>query len=219
MEAKIRSKILEAAITELALNGSEFFQTTALCNALHIARSLINHHFGNQIGLIAEATVTAYERYVELLKFTAAQHVHQNDRLEAWITAQTQWFADHTGIAVLLQMPHATYSSAIRDRFGARIQQAFQCNMTVLATLVRDVEERRVSPLDFTLDTAPYSEVLTENLSLLMRTASVGMSALGASVWAAGRTMPTRDAKERFLEAASLAQHTKWVIRSIHTTN
>jgi hypothetical protein len=138
--------------------------------------------------------------------------------LEAWIAAQTRWFGEHRGIAVLLQMAHPTYSAVIRDGFGLQMERAFHFNMTVLATLVLDVENNQLSPLDFTRDDAPYGELLTQNLGLLMRTASVGMSALGSSVWAAGSSAPTRDAKENFLESASLAQHAKWVVRSINTT-
>jgi AcrR family transcriptional regulator len=218
MAASLRTQILQAAITELALNGSEFFRSTQLCKELHIARSLINHHFGNQTGLIAEATVTAYEQYVDLLRSAAEEHTAPDDRLEAWITAQTHWFGEHRGIAVLLQMAHPTYSAAMRDGFGARMERSFQFNMTVLATLVLDVERHEVSSLNFTRDGAPYSVMLTQNLGLLMRTASVGMSALGSSVWAAGSSAPTRDAKENYLESVSLAQHAKWVVRSINTT-
>jgi len=55
-------------------------------------------------------------------------------------------------------------------------------------------------------------------METLMRTASVGMSALGASVWAAGHTMPSRDIDEGYLQDASLTQHRKWVTRAILAT-
>jgi len=215
---RIREQILEWAITEMAVNGSEFFRTTDLCKELHIARSLINHHFGSHLGMLAEAAVTSYERYVLLLKTAAGKKRTPSARLEAWMETQHQWFADNRGTAVFLQMPHPRYAIVMRDRFEDRLQSGFRFNMAVLATLVRDVQTGTISSLNFDAETAPFDELLSQSIEALMRTASVGMSSMGASVWGAGPTMPSRDIDENYLQTASLAQHRKWVTHAILPT-
>lgn len=218
MNSTIRDSILDDAISELAHNGSEFFNTSEICRRLHISRSLVNHHFGSQSGLIAEAAVVSYEHYIELLADAARAQTTPSARLEAWMQAQHEWFVENRGTAALLQMPHVTYAKVMYERFGKRLQDGFRLNMAVLATLVRDVQTDTISPLDFTVENAPFDELLGQNVEVLMRTASVGMSSLGASVWAAGRAMPSRDIEESYLQTASLAQHRKWVVRAILAT-
>jgi AcrR family transcriptional regulator len=216
--SKVREAILERAARELALNGSEFFRTTTLCQELHIARSLINHHFGSHVGLIAEAAVVSYERYVLHLRDQASVGDTPASRLEAWMSAQHEWFVSNRGTAALLQLPHPTYATVISERFSERMKTSFRFSMTVLATLVRDVQDNTISDLGFDPATAPFTDLLSQSMETLMRTASVGMSALGASVWAAGHTMPSRDIDEGYLQDASLTQHRKWVTRAILAT-
>lgn len=213
-----RDRILEAAVAELAENGSEFFRTTKLCEDLFVTRSLINHHFGNQSALIAEAAVVSYERYVEHLRESAIQASTPRARLEAWMIAQAQWHQENRGTAALLQMPHPKYAQLMSERFAARLQQGFRFNMAVLASLVTGVLENRVTSISFGYDEAPFGAMLSEDMNMLMRTASVGMSSLGASVWLAGQEMPSRAISENYLQDASLTQHSKWVIRAIIAT-
>jgi hypothetical protein len=75
-----------------------------------------------------------------------------------------------------------------------------------------------ITALDFDTTSAPFPKLLSQSMETLMRTASVGMSSLGASVWAAGHTMPSRDIDENYLQEASLTQHRKWVTRAILAT-
>ena len=214
----MRDQILQAAVKELAVNGTDFFNTPHLCEQLHIARTLINHHFGNQLKLIVEAAVYAYEEYIQTLKKAAEKETLPERRLEAWMSAQHEWFVHNRGIAALLQMPHPKYAALFSELFEARMQKGFRYNMAVLASLVRGVQMNEAIPLDFTEEDAPYNDFLAQNLETLMRTASVGMSSLGASVWAAGQTLPSRNVNEAFLQSASFTQHQKWVLRTIVAT-
>lgn len=207
----MRTQILELAIDEVALNGSEHFRAAEICDRLFIARSLINHHFGNQSRLIVEATVTAYERYVNELKQAALIASTPRERLEAWIIAQAKWFAENRGTATLLQLPHPSFTQIINELFGERMEQIFQYNMAVLGTLVKGIQRNELLPLDFDRETAPYTEVPAGDMHLLLRTASVGLSSLGSSVWSAAQEMPSHNNGESYLTSAILTQHAKWI--------
>lgn len=213
----MRDQILQVAMGELAVNGTDFFNTPQLCERLHITRTLINHHFGNQMKLIAEAAVCAYEEYIAILRKAAESESAPEARLQAWMRAQNEWFFHNRGTAALLQMPHPTYAAIISADFETRMQKAFRHNMAVLACLVRGVQMNEFVSLDFSMENAPYDDILGQDLETLMRTASVGMSSLGASVWAAGQAMPSRNINEAFLQSASLTQHQIWVLRAVRT--
>ena len=163
----VRDQFLEAAISELAENGTEFFDTTKVCLQLHVSRSLVNYYFGSHIGLIVEATVISYERYAEQLKLAAAKRKTPTARLEAWMKAQHDWFTANRGIAALLQMAHPIYADVFHERFESRMQSCFRYNMAVLATLVRDVQNEEVTPLNFDASSAPFSELLSQSMEML----------------------------------------------------
>lgn len=211
----MRNKILEHALKELAQNGPEFFDTAKLCRELFIARSLINHHFGNQVGLIAETVVLAYERYVLELRNAASKKDSPENRLEAWMLAQVNWYSTHQGIAMIVNYPHRNYTAIFEAKFKNRLQNAFRFNMTVLAILVRDIHEQTVSAIDFSISDAPYASMVSANTANSLRSATVGMGSLGGSVWSAGRAMTARDLRERYLEDAAVMHHIGWVIKSI----
>lgn len=208
----IRDKILVLATELLAKEGPESFNLKAICDPLFISRPLIYHYFGNQYGLMAEVITLAYRNYAERLKREAAAQSTPKARLETWMMAQAQWMQTHSGIAVVLQFPNASkkVTQELHERFHDDMLETFQFNMAVLATLVRGVERNQLLPLNFEAENAPYEE-LASDVGLLLRTSSVGMSALGASVWAAGRTSPSHRVDEINLNTAAVTQHIKWV--------
>lgn len=210
----MRTQIIEAAIRELSVNGPEFFDTSKICRELFIARSLINHHFGNQTNLIAEASVNAYERYVLFLRASANSKETAEDRLEAWMAAQASWYEANRGIAVIHQLPHPRFVEIVGRSFNDRMQKHFRFNMSVLTILVQDVANQTISDISFEVDDAPY-ENLTGDISNVFRAGTIGMSVLGSSIWSAGRNHAERDLPERYLEDAAITQHHKWLIKSI----
>lgn len=208
----VREKILTLAMELLAQGGPESFNLKAICEPLFISRPLVYHYFGNQYGLMAEATMQSYARYAEKLKTDALAQNTPRARLESWMTSQAQWMKSHSGIAVIVQFPIASkkVSDILHTKFGEEMLQIFRYNMAVLATLVRGVERNQLLPLDFDPENAPYDE-LASDVGLLLKTSSVGFSALGASVWAAGRTLSSHQVDEIKLNAAVLSQHIRWV--------
>ena len=210
----MRAQIIEKTIEELSINGPEFFETSRICKELFIARSLINHHFGNQTNLIVEASVTAYERYVLFLRDSAAAKNTPEERLEAWMGAQAIWCENNRGIAVIHQLPHKKYVEILAKKFNERTQRSFRFNMAVLTILVQDVANQTITDIGFEVDDTPYDELAGE-LSNVFRTGTIGMSSLGSAIWSAGRNHAGRDLPERHLEDAALTQHHKWLVKSI----
>lgn len=211
-DSPVREKILELAIDLLAESGPESFSLTSICERLFISRPLVYHYFRDQNHLMAEATSISYARYADRLKTDAASETTPRARLERWMSAQAEWMHAHAGIAVVLHFPRAfaKVSRAIQDDHAPAMELSFRYNMAVLATLVRGVERNQLLPLTFGPQNAPYDELVAD-VGLLLRTASVGMSSLGASVWASAPSSPSHSVDEIDLNTAAMYQHIRWV--------
>src|SRR4051794_18392904 len=111
-----RETLVAATIDHLSRYGPVGVQPQEICRELGISKALVNYHFGTREGLIAEAMVDAYERYVEQL-MSAAEAAGQDpvDRLFAWIDRQIQWTDDHHGLAAALDFPEAALGRAVLD--------------------------------------------------------------------------------------------------------
>lgn len=178
----------------LGKDGPARFKPFEVCSELGLSKALVNYHFGNRDGLIAEATVRAYERYVDILaEAIAGAGDDPMEQIVAWIDRQIEWTTDHPGIAIALNFPYEATDAPLAlspehvDRLraaGARNQQQ------LFACYLKLAERERGEPVD-------PSEV-----SLLVSAALIGWTTLGISVWQAGRHVPTSDYGDRALEAA-----------------
>ncbi len=209
----MRTQILELTIDELSENGIERFRPENVCERLHITRSLINHHFGNRDKLVSEAMTIAYERYVQVLRAAALAADTPMARLEAWMLAQVKWTRQNRGLAALIQLPHPDLAKLQRSMFAAELEHTFKLNMNVLAELIRGAQTGTTSSLEFEDVDAEFARMFTD-LSFFMLVASVGLSALGTSIWAAGANMPATGISEYFLNDIVLMQHLRWVAAS-----
>ncbi|MGV1034181.1 MAG: TetR/AcrR family transcriptional regulator [Microbacteriaceae bacterium] len=210
-----REQLIEGAIAQLAISGPERFQSSALAEHLGVARTLINHHFGSQLNLIADAVVTEYCRYVEWLKTQAVAGSTPEQRLERWMLAQAEWTRTHPGLAIAIQLPHPKLAQAIADRMGTQMRRYFEYTMTVVGVLIRGVQRNEMVSLDFDVDTAPYVE-FPDYLPEFMRTASVGLSSLGAALWAFTPGVSALPLDKDEFGFACVRQHAQWVIASLH---
>lgn len=208
-----RTQLLERSIDHLSQDGIERFRAAAVCEELFVNRSLVNHYFGSQDGLIAEATVRSYERYVERLRQAALQGSTPLARLEAWILEQIAWAKENRGLFMLIQLPHPEAAALQAKLFDGAMEQAFKLNLLVLGQLVEGAKRDELLPLEWDdLDAALADRA--SNINFAFAASSVGLSALGAAVWAAGADVPSRGLNEYFLNEAMLLQHVRWAVQT-----
>lgn len=175
--------ILERAIEHLSERGPVGVHPNVICDELDISRALVNYHFGGRDGLIGQAMVVAYERYVDLLWEASEQAGDKPlERLMAWIDRQVEWTRDNAGLAVALNFPYQSFTSqvALADDLTQRLTAAGSRNFDNLQALVRAAAEdaRGKAPPD------PARDALDA--------AAIGWLTLGMSVWNAGRHLPTQ---------------------------
>jgi AcrR family transcriptional regulator len=197
-DLSMREKILCITIDDVSRVGVSSFQAKYVCDALGISVALINHHFGGRNELLAEATVLAYENYVEFLwEATQAAKSEPKARLRAWLEESVYRNEQGRGWGAVLNYPTASLEVAtiLESSHQKRMTDLGELNIARLMTLVGDVKKNRVSPADFTAGNIPRTELL-KNVAVASLTASIGWSILGLSVWKSGGHFPSGKIRE-----------------------
>lgn len=180
-------QLLLGAIEDLSEFGPSRFSPVTLCARLKLPPSLVNYHFGSRMGLILDASVLAYEQYIEGQELALEQPTPES-RLQAWIESQIEWTIKRAGIASVLNFPGLTgpgNEDFSRDH-QARLEASATRNMQVLSTIVGQIQgvqdhEEAMSP-----------EKLVGYPNVALSTAMIGWLVLGHSVWRSGNHLPTR---------------------------
>jgi AcrR family transcriptional regulator len=203
-----RDKLVYLTIREVAMTGPASFNTSPVCDTLGISYPMVNYYFGNRDGLIAEAGHVAYMLYVDKL-WTAVEDGPRDPeaRLRAWLEAHLRLNVEIRGWGAVLNYPRfsSTVEEILDERFGEEHRRYFELNMAHLTQLILDVWAGEVTDFPYDVDTYPRAQFLSETAALEL-TASLSWSALGLSVWRAGRHAPSKGIRE-------LAEQTSHLIR------
>ena len=181
-------QLLLGAIDDLAEFGATRFSPVTLCARLKLPPSLVNYHFGSRMSLILDASVLAYEQYVEGQE-VALEEANPEGQLAAWIDSQIAWTMKHSGIASVLNFPGLTgpSNSEFTMEHQSRLQQAAIRNMAVLSTIVGRIQGVTNSEEMMT------QEKIAGHPKVALATAMIGWLTLGHSVWRSGHHIPTSE--------------------------
>lgn len=182
------SQLLLGAIEDLATVGATRFSPVTLCARLKLPPSLVNYHFGSRMSLILDASVLAYEQYVEGQEVALEEETPEG-QLAAWIDSQVSWTMRHSGIASVLNFPGLTGPSnkEFTMEHKSRLEQAAVKNMAVLSTIVGRIQGIAHA------DEVMTPEKIAEFPKVALATAMIGWLTLGHSVWRSGHHIPTSD--------------------------
>ena len=178
-----RSALIESALAHLAERGPANVHPKDICEELELSKALVNYHFGGRDGLIAEAMVLGYERYVDLL-WDAAEAAGKDPvkRLTAWVEQQIDWTAANPGLAAALNFPYMSSGMPAELLEGPvqRLNEAGARNFDNLQGLVK-AAKAQLNP-----------KAKATGVEVGLDAAFVGWVTLGVSVWRAGNHLPTQ---------------------------
>ena len=179
-------QLLLGAIEDISEVGATRFSPVTLCARLRVPPSLVNYHFSSRMGLILDASVLAYEQYVEGQEL-ALEEPTPESQLTYWIEAQVQWTIKHSGIASVLNFPGLTGPSNAEFTLEhqSRLSAGATKNMQLLSTIVGRIQG---IPDAATLMTP---EKLAGFPAVSLATAMIGWLTLGHAVWRSGHHLPT----------------------------
>lgn len=217
----MRLKILYVTFDEIAAAGPGSFNVASVCDRLGITYPMVNHYFGSRDALIAEAAHMVYARYVDAL-WVAVEAAPRNprDRLSAWILAQIRETDEMGGWGAVLNYPLAAkeVSREISENFGEAMRRGFELNMSRLAVLVKDIRAGEVSDAHLNGELS-YRKKMLEDPELLALLPTVAWGVIGASVWLAGRHLPSTGSIKELepLLGKSVENHVSALIRLIES--
>ena len=179
-----RRALVELALEHLAHRGPANVHPKEICEELALSKALVNYHFGGRDGLIAEAMVAGYARYVETL-WAAAEAAGSDPvkRLLAWVDKQIDWTWENPGLAAALNFPYMS-SGMPAELLEGPVQQLTEAGSRNFANLQRLVAAAKTSLRP--TKTAPTS------VEVGLDAAFIGWVTLGTSVWRAGNHLPTQ---------------------------
>ena len=198
-----RAAILKATGDKVSKYGPSAVLIGELCQQLGVSPSLVNYHFGNRNGLLAESVVHEMEECVaEMNRRTFAFTGDPVQQLRERIAFRLAWTAEHPGIEAM------TNYAFIMDPAGeiltgdmeARIGQVTASDLTGLHAVLYGIFEG-------TARRGPVRE--TEMLAvpeLLDLTAYLALAVLGVMTWATGQHPSNRTLSEEQGEVARNAQ-------------
>ncbi len=202
-----REKIIMIAIEDIRDVGPADFSPMRVCERLGLKHPLVNYHFGNRDGLLAEATWWAYQLWSSnVVKSIQNAPANAEKRLRAFVTEEANWAQEFSGMYLLLQHPLASYSSQklVKERYQEEMSDIFDYHLALLAVIVADLRSGKVSSVDFDKDHLPRTLALT-NPNAVLTAGHVAWMTHGFASWSAGHHVSTNSMESRAVAGLSVA--------------
>ncbi len=216
-EPRVREKLLYLAIDEIALVGPNDFNSYSICDRINVTYPMVNHYFGGRNGLVAEAALVVYRRYINRLHDGVRRApANPEERLRAWIRGQIHWTVEMRGWGAVLNYPDSCQQSSkiLRETHGDEMRELFEYNMAVLIHLIREVKTGSVSPWPDRM-TPEFRAEAARDVEAMTTAASISWSTLGISVWSSGQHVPSESVAEVDQHGAALVDaHVERLVNS-----
>lgn len=202
-----REKMIMLAIEEIIEVGPADFNSMRVCDRLDIKHPMVNYHFGNRDGLLAEATWWAYQEWSKsVVNSFQKTPANPEKRLRAFVSEEAKWAERMGGMYLLLQHPLASYDAQmlVKDKYQAQMEELFDYHLALVAVTVADLRSGKVSSVDFDKDNIPRSLVLT-NPGAVLTAGHISWMTHGYASWSAGHHVGTKTMDARGTQTLSLA--------------
>lgn len=211
-----KSKMIYLTVEDVSRVGPAGFNVAEICDELGVAYSLVNFHFGNRDGLLAAATLFAYDEYVrEVWERVSRAKQLPRERMRAWIEGSADNAARNAGWGAVINYPSTSLdlSGAIADLYGQELIDLGELNLARVMLLVGDMKKGTVSTTEPALGKLGAVHFL-KNPSRTALAVSVMMATNGLAVWRGGRTV-TEANRQKALEKLLTKTHVNRILDSL----
>ena len=202
-----REKMIMLAIEDIRDVGPADFSPMRVSDRLGLKHPLINYHFYNRDGLLAEATWWAYQLWSRNV-VNSIQNAPANPekRLRAFVTEEAQWAQEFSGMYLLLQHPLASFNSQklVKARYQKEMADIFDYHLALLAVIVSDLRSGTVSSVEFDKDHLPRALAIS-NPGALLTAGHVAWMTHGYASWSAGHHVSTNSMEARSVAGLTVA--------------
>lgn len=217
-EPSTRQKMIFVTLDDVSRVGPSTFNAGEMAQALGVAYSLVNFHFGSRDELLAETMRFMYTDYVQDVwaTVTAAKRTPEI-RLRTWIEAVANKAGQLGGWGAVINYPTASLeiSGLIADKYGQEMVDLAELNLARVMMLIKDLKQGSVSEKEPELGKVSSASLL-KNPARTAEAVSVMMSTNGLAVWRGGRSA-TEIARQKTIEKLLTKTHVKRIMDSLIT--
>ena len=206
-EPSTREKMIMLAIEDIRDVGPADFSPMRVCDRLGLKHPLVNYHFGNRDGLLAEATWWAYQQWsINVVNSIQKAPANPEKRLRAFVVEEAKWAEKFEGMYLLLQHPLASYDSQmlVKERYQKEMEEIFDYHLALLAVIIADLRSGKVSSVDFDKDHIPRTMTLT-NSAAVLTAGHIAWMTHGFASWSAGHHVSTKSMESRGVKDLTLS--------------
>lgn len=206
-EPSTREKMIMLAIQDIQLVGPADFNAMRVCDRLDIKHPMVNYHFGNRDGLLAEATWWAYKEWTKSVRASFYNApANPEKRLRAFIEGEVKWAERMGGMYLLLQYPLSSAGAQIivSEKYQAQMELIFEYHLALVTVCVADLRNGKVSSIDFDENSKPpVSKFL--NPTAVLTAGHIAWMTHGLASWSTGHHISTEGFKSRTTPDLSVA--------------
>lgn len=215
-EPSTRQKMIYVTADDVSRVGPSTFNAGEMTQALGVAYSLVNFHFGSRDELLAETMYYVYTGYVQDVwaKVTSATRTPEI-RMRTWIEALADKAAEIGGWGAVINFPTASLevSGLVADKYGQEIVDLAELNLARVMMLISDMKKGQVSDKEPALGKVS-SVSLLRNPAKTAQAVSVMMSANGLAILRGGRSA-TEAARQKSIDKILTKTHVTRIMDSL----
>lgn len=206
-EPTTREKLIMIAVEDIRDVGPADFSPMRVCDRLGLKHPLVNYHFGNRDGLLAEATWWAYQLWsANVVGSIQNAPMNAEKRLRAFVNEEAKWAQRFSGMYLLLQHPLASFDSQklVKERYEKEMAEIFDYHLALVAVVVADLRSGKVSSVAFDKENLPRSLTIT-NPGAVLAAGHIAWMTHGFASWSAGHHVSTNSMDSRAVAGLSVA--------------
>ena len=194
-----RQKMILLAIDEIINRGPADFNANVVCDKLEIKHPMVNYHFGNRDGLLAEATVYVHDAWTQnLFEKVISAPQSPKKRLRAYVESEVEWAKRMGGMSVLIHYPISSRGSQeiVAEKYADHMKRNFEFNLATLTHLIIDIRNGKSTPIDFDLSNYPRVELVLRHPKAFLAATQIAWATHGLASWSSGDHIATRGLEE-----------------------
>ena len=194
-----KQKMILVAIDEIIHHGPADFNANVVCDKLAIKHPMVNYHFGNRDGLLAEATVYVHDAWVQnLFENVISAPLSPKKRLKAYVESEVAWAKRMAGMSVLIHYPISSRGSQqiVADKYADHLKRNFEFNLATLTHLIIDIRNGKSTPIDFDLSNYRRLDRIAKHPKAFLAATQIAWATHGIASWSSGDHIATRDIED-----------------------
>lgn len=189
-----RDKMIVLTLEGISNEGPADFNAFKVCDQLDIKHPMVNYHFGNRDGMIADATWWLYQRWIEgVTKAMLSAPADPRKRITAFAAESIEGARRLGGAYLLLHYPLSSKNSQaiLEEKHHEDMERKIEYVLALLTVCVKDIRANTVTDIDFDENSFPRA-ALMRDANAAMAASHIAWMVHGIAAWSSGNHVATK---------------------------